>query len=126
MYQNQPFEIPRELRELAERNVAQARTAYGQFMDAMVQASAMWLGAMPPGGMTSGFKSVQERAIRFARQNAEASFALADELANAKDFQDALAIQNRYVQTQMHTYALQAQELAGLMADAARSARAGG
>jgi hypothetical protein len=30
MPQNQPFEIPQQLRELAERNVEQARTAYGQ------------------------------------------------------------------------------------------------
>jgi hypothetical protein len=35
MPQNQPFEIPQQLRELAERNVEQARTAYGQLMDAM-------------------------------------------------------------------------------------------
>jgi hypothetical protein len=43
MVQNQPFEIPEQLRELAERNVEQARAAYGQFMDAMVQAMGMWM-----------------------------------------------------------------------------------
>jgi hypothetical protein len=41
MPQNQPFEIPQQLRELAERNVEQARTAYGQLMDAMAQATGM-------------------------------------------------------------------------------------
>ena len=46
MAQTPPFEIPQQLRELAERNVEQARTAYGQFMDAMVQATGMWMGAM--------------------------------------------------------------------------------
>jgi hypothetical protein len=35
----QPFEIPQQLRELAERNVEQARAAYGQFMDAIAQAT---------------------------------------------------------------------------------------
>jgi hypothetical protein len=71
------------------------------------------MAAMPANEMTSGLKVVQERAIRFAKQNAEACFACASELANAKDIQDALAIQGRYAQTQMQAYALQAQELGG-------------
>jgi phasin len=121
MAQNQPFEIPQQLRELAERNVEQARTAYGQFMDAMVKASGMWLAALPSNDMTSGFKVVQERATRFAKQNAEACFELAAELANAKDIQDVLAIQSRYAQTQMQAYALQAQEIGRLMAEATQS-----
>ena len=121
MAQNQPFEIPQQLRELAERNVEQIRTAYAQFMDAMVHASDMWLAALPSNEMTSGFKVVQERATQFAKQNAEACFALASELANAKDIQDVLAIQSRYAQTQMQTYALQAQELGRLMVEASQS-----
>ena len=121
MAQTPPFEIPQQLRELAERNVEQARAAYGQFMDAMVQATGMWSMAMPANSMTSGFKVVQERAVRFAKQNAEAGFALASELANAKDISDVLAIQSRYAQTQMQAYALQAQELGRLMAEAAQN-----
>lgn len=121
MAQNNPFEIPQQLRELAERNVEQARAAYGQFMDAMVQATGMWSTAMPANAMTSGFKVVQDRGIRFAKQNAEACFALATELANAKDLQDVLAIQSRYAQTQMQAYALQAQELGRLMAEATQN-----
>ena len=123
MAQPPPFEIPQQLRELAERNVEQARTAYGQFMDAMVQATGMWTSAMPANAMTSGFKAVQDRAVRFAKQNAEACFALASELANAKDISDVLAIQSRYAQTQMQAYALQAQELGRLMAEATQNMR---
>jgi hypothetical protein len=121
MAQDKPFEIPQQLRDLAEKNVEQARTAYGQFMDAMVQATGMWMTAMPTNEMTAGFKVVQERAVRFAKQNAEACFALAGELANAKNIQDALAVQSRYGQTQMQAYTLQAQELGRLMAEAAQS-----
>jgi phasin len=120
MAQNQPFEIPQQLRELAERNVEQARAAYGQFMDAMAQATGRWMAAMPSNEMTSGFKVVQEQAIQFANQNAEACLALTSELANAKDIQDVLAIQSRFAQTQMQAYALQAQELGRLMAEAAQ------
>src|ERR1700674_5805178 len=121
MAQNQPFEIPQQLRELAEKNVEQARSAYAQLMDAMAQAMGMWAKALPSNETTSGFKVLQERAIRFAKQNAEAGFALADELANAKDIQDVLALQSRYAQTQMQNYALQAQELGRLMVEAAQS-----
>jgi hypothetical protein len=78
----------------------------------------MWLAAMPANQMTSGLKVVQERAIRFTKQNAEACFALAGELAKAKDIQDVIAIQSRYAHTQMQAYALQAQELGRLFAEA--------
>ena len=112
-----PFEIPQQLRELTEKNVEQARAAYGQFMDAMTQAMGMWLKAMPSNEMTSGFEAVQNKATKFAKQNAEAGFQLANEIANAKDIQDVLALQSRYAQSQMQNYALQAQELGRLMAE---------
>ena len=115
------FEFPPDLRELAEKNIQQARAAYGQFMDAMAQAMSVWATAMGANQATSGFKSVQDRAIHFAKQNAEACFALASELTNAKDITDVMAIQSRYAQTQLQTYALQAQELGRLMAEAAQS-----
>jgi hypothetical protein len=124
MVSKSPFEVPEPFRELAEKSVAQARAAYGQFMDAMGQAMDAWSRAMPANDMTSGFRVAQERAIRFARQNGEAGFALASELANAKNIQDILAIQSRYTQTQMQTYALQAQELARLLAEATQSMQA--
>ncbi len=84
----------------------------------MVQASGMWAKAMPANAMTASFKTVQDRAIRFAKQNAEAGFALAAELTNAKDMADIIAIQSRYAQSQIQVYALQAQELGRLMAEA--------
>ena len=121
MVSRSPFEVPEPIRELAEKNVAQARAAYGQFMDAMAQGLEMWSRAMPSNEVTAGFKVAQERAIRFAKQNAEACFALASELANAKNIQDMLAIQSRYAQTQMQAYALQAQELGRLMTEATQS-----
>ena len=120
MVQNQPFEMPQQLRELAEKNVEQARATYAQFMDAMTQAVSVWSTA-PSNVMTSGFKDVQELAIRFAKENAEAGFALASELANAKDIQGVITLQSRYAQTQLQSYARQAQELGRLMAEAMRS-----
>ncbi len=120
MAQNQPFEMPQQLRELAEKNVEQARAAYAQFMDALTQAMSVWSTA-PSNVMTSGFRDVQELAIRFAKENAEAGFTLASELANAKDIQGVTTLQSRYAQAQLQSYARQAQELGRLIAAAVQS-----
>jgi phasin len=121
MPEKQTFEIPQQLREIAEKNIEQARTAYGQLMDAMTQAMSAWI-STPSEALTSGFKAVRERAIQFAKENAEAGFALANELTKAKDLQDVLRLQSSFAQKQMESYARQAQELGRLMAEATRSA----
>jgi phasin len=124
MPEKQEFQIPQELREFAEKNIEQARAAYGQLTEAMTQAVRAW--SAPSTVMASGFKVVQERAIQFAKENADAGFALASELAKAKDLQDILRLQSNFAQTQMQSYARQAQELGGLMAEAMRSSKSKG
>jgi len=119
MGDNPSFEIPPELRDMAEKNVEQARAAYGQFMDFLTQAMGAWAGSSGAPDM-GGFRGVQERAIAFAKENAERSFALASDLARARDVQEVLTLQSRYAQTQMQTFGIQAQQLAWLMADALR------
>lgn len=121
MAQPPPFEIPQQLRDLTEKNLEHARNAYGQFMDAMTQAMGMWTNATPANAMTAGFKVVQDRAVKFAKQNGDACFNLATELASAKDLTDVLSIQSRHAQTQLQSYALQAQELSRLMVEAAQN-----
>jgi hypothetical protein len=63
----------------------------------MPEALSAWLSA-PSEAMTSGFRAVQERAIQFAKENAEAGFALANELTKAKDLQDVLRQQSSFAQ----------------------------
>ena len=117
----QPIEIPQPMRDVAVQNVEQARAAYDQFMGALTQATSMWSKAMSAIPMTSEFDAVHQRAARFAKQNAEAAFALAKDLANAKDAQEMSAIQTRYVHMQMQAYALQTHELSQLMTKASQS-----
>lgn len=114
------FQVPQQVRDLAEKNVDQARTAYGQFMDAMTQATSMWSTALPANEMTTGFKAVQDRAAKFAKQNADAAFALASDLAKAKDIQQVFALQSQYAQAQMQAFTAQGQELGQFMAEAAQ------
>jgi phasin len=115
------FEFPLQIRELAERNVEQARAACGQIMDAARKAQDMMGTMLPENSLTTGMKQLQERTMRFTRQNMDASFSLASELAKAKDFPEMLQIQSRHAQLQMAAYATQAQELGRLMADAVQN-----
>ena len=117
MTQN-PFEIPREMRELAEKNIEQAQAAFRQFSDTITQAMGIWSKAVPANETTSGFTMFQDRAARFAKQNAEAGLALASDIANAKDIKEVMSLQSRYAQTQMLSFGLQTQELGRIMTEA--------
>ena len=121
MYDKPQFEIPEAVRELAERNVEQARSAYNQFMDMArrVQDSL----ASSQGAMASGALEMQTRVAKFAEENIQASFAFASDLSRARDLKEYLEIQQRYAQKQMQAYAHQAQELGKLMSEAAQKAQ---
>ena len=121
MPENPPFEVPASVRELAERNVEQARTAYTQFLDFARQAQeAMTKSSV---AMATGAREVQSRAMRYAGDNVEAGFALASDLAKARDLKEFLEIQQRYAQQQLRTYTEQAQEIGRLLADTAQRAQ---
>ncbi|MFM9939881.1 MAG: phasin family protein [Hyphomicrobiaceae bacterium] len=118
MAEKSPFEIPDTVRDLAERNVEQARNAYSQFMTMARQAQEMMTKSSPL--MTESAREVQERAFRYAQDNIDASFNFAADLARARDVNEYLQIQTRYAQAQMKSYADQAQDLGRLMAEAAQ------
>jgi len=115
------MEIPAAMREMAERNVEQARSAYTQFMDMARQAQDMV--AKSSDAMATSAKEVQARALRYAQENMDSSFSFASDLARARDLREFLEIQQRYAQKQAMTYTQQAQELGRLMADAAQMAQ---
>jgi len=112
------FEIPSQMRDLAEKNVEQARSAFGQFMDMARQAQDMMTRSQ--GAMADSAREVQEKAMRYAQDNLDASFSFASDLARARDVKEALEIQTRYAQRQMRTYAEQSQDLGRLLSDAAQ------
>ena len=114
------FEIPQELRQLAEENVERARQLYLKFMAGAEQTMSAW-SAPSSDLMVPGFDQVRERATKLTKENADAAFKLAKEVANAKDLQELLSLQSRYVQSQMQWYADQTQEFGRLMAKALTS-----
>lgn len=121
MPQMPPMEIPEPVRQMAERNVEQSRSAYMQFVEMAKRAQEMV--AKSSGTMTNSALEIQTKALRFAEQNVEAGFSLASELARARDMKEYLEIQGKHAQRQMQTYANQAQELGRLMSEAAQKAQ---
>jgi hypothetical protein len=117
MSQEQKFEVPQELRHLADENVERARQLYVQFMDWVGQAMATWSSASS-GIIVPGLHEVQERAVKLANENADAAFKLAKDVAQAKDLQELIDLQTRYAQSQMKWFAYQTQEFGRLMAKA--------
>lgn len=118
MAETPPFEIPPQMRDLAEKNVEQARQAYGQFMEMALKAQDMMVRSS--GAMAESAREAQGKALRYAQDNLDASFDFAANLARARDLKEAMEIQSRYAQRQMRSYAEQAQDLGRLMADAAQ------
>jgi hypothetical protein len=111
-------ELMQGFRELAERNIEQARTAYGFYLATVADALRSWSSSP---SLDSRFKNVQALAMQFAKENGESAFALGKGLAAAKDLPQIVTLQNRYAQVQLETYARQAQELGRAMAEAAQS-----
>ena len=116
-----PFEIPQNMRELAEQSLEQAKTAYNQFMETSRNAQEVL--EQSSDTMTSSAKEVQQKAIEYAEANMQAGFDLANKLVLAKDMMEALQIQSTYTRQQMESYTRQVQELSSLMASAAKKAQ---
>lgn len=87
------FEIPEAMRDMAERNVEQARSAYTQFLDMARQAQDVV--AKSSDTMAQSAREIQLKAMRYAEQNMEANFAFVGDLAKARDLRDYMEIQSR-------------------------------
>src|SRR5262245_25305775 len=86
-------------------------------LEGIGQAMVAWSSASS-NVIAPGFHEVQERAVKLAKENADAAFKLAKDVAQAKDLQELIDLQTRYVQSQMKWYAYQSQEFGRLMAKA--------
>ena len=96
-----PFEIPQQLRDLAEQNIKQAHAAYEQLTDFVTKAVSAWTGALPSNPMAAVFKDVQARAMDIAMENAESAFTFAGKISNALTFQDIVTLQTEFAQDRM-------------------------
>jgi phasin len=103
------FQIPPEMRAVAEKSVAQAKQAVEGFISAAQRTVSAIEGQAE--AARKGAKDVSGKAMVFAERNITSSFDFAQKLVRAKDVQEMLELQASYIQTQMQVLAEQAKEL---------------
>jgi phasin len=103
------FEIPADMRAMAEKSVEQARIAFNTFMTAAQEAVATFEGQTK--AAQAGARDISEKALGYAERNVANSLAFADRLVHAKDAQDFIRLQTEFIQAQMKELAVQAKEL---------------
>lgn len=112
------FEIPPEMRALAEKSVEQARTAFDTFIAAA--QSAVSTAESQATSARDGAREVGQLAMRFAERNVATSFDYAQKLARAKDAQEVIGLHADFANGQIHALTEQARELSQ------RAAKVGG
>jgi phasin len=114
------FEIPKEMRSMAEASFEQARKGFEKFL-ATAQQTA---GSIEERGETvrAGAREISSKAIANAEKNVQASLDHAESLVHAKDLTEVMRLHSEYVQAQMRSLAEQASEMGQIVSRAAMDA----
>jgi phasin len=114
------FEIPKEMRSMAEASFDQARKAFEKFLS-NAQTTA---GSIEERGETvrAGAKEISTKAMSYAEKNVQASLDYAQALLQAKGLSEVMRLHGEYVQTQMRSLAEQASEMGQIVSRAAMDA----
>ena len=114
------FEMPKEMRAMAEASFEQARQTFEKFV-ASAQAVADSLEERNA-TVRAGAWDVGQKAVVNAERNVRASLDYAQSLLQAKDLTEVIRLESEYVQTQMRSLAEQAAEMGQLVSKAALDA----
>jgi phasin len=106
---NAGFEIPADMRALAEKSVEQAKQAFDVFISAAQHAVST--AENQAASAQAGAKEVGELAMGFAERNIASSFEFARKLLLAKDPNDVMALHAEYVSKQIAVLTEQGKEL---------------
>ena len=113
----QPFEIPNEMRALAERNVEQAKLAFTDYLRAARKSASnfdRWAEASQVGA-----QNFSKKAIGFAQSNALSAFDFAQKMVQAKDISELIQIQRMFFEWQIQALSEQVKDLVETAATAA-------
>jgi phasin len=114
------FEIPKEVKSMAEASFDQARKAFEGFLSGAQQTAAKLEGQ--GASVRAGAKDIGARAMSYAEKNVQASLDYAQSLLHAKDLTEVMRLHGDYVQAQMRSLAEQASELGQIVGRAAMDA----
>jgi phasin len=111
------FEIPKEVRSMAEAGFDQARKAFEKFVSS-AQATA---GTLEERGATAraGAKDIGAKVMAHAEKNVQSSLDYAQSLLHAKDLGEVMRLHSEFVQAQMRALAEQASEIGQAVGKAA-------
>jgi phasin len=114
------FEIPKEMRSMAEATFSQARDAFEKFLAGAQQTA----GTLEERSETvrAGAKDISSTAMSYAEKNMQASLDHAEALLHAKDLTEIMRLQGEYVQAQMRALADQASQMGQIVSRAAMEA----
>ncbi|MEH2495294.1 phasin [Bradyrhizobium sp. AZCC 1678] len=114
------FEIPKEMRSIAEASVEQARKTFEKFVGA-AQTAADSIEERNATVRASA-KDVSSKAMAYAEKNVQGSLDHAQSLLKAKDLPEVMRLHSEYVQAQMRALAEQASEMSQTVGKAAMDA----
>jgi phasin len=103
------YEIPPQMREFAEKSVAQAKQAFDSFVAAAQHA--VKTAETQAATTQSGVKEVGALAMSYAERNINSSFEFAQKLMRAKDTKEIMALNSEFVSGQIAVLTEQAKEL---------------
>jgi phasin len=93
------FEIPTEMRALAERSVEQAKLAFNNYMRAVEKAVSTFGERVE--ASQAGTLDVSKQAMHFAEHNVLSAFEFAHEVIRTKDVQNLVRMPTEFLQSQM-------------------------
>lgn len=104
-----PFEIPNEMRAMAERSVEQAKLAFNNYMQAAQEAVAGLEERVKASQV--GAQGISKKAMTYAETNVLSTFEFAQKIVQAKDIQEFIKMQTDFVQSQMKALSDQVKDL---------------
>ena len=117
------FEIPNEMRAVAERNVGQAKLAFNNFMQAAQEAVSDLEKRVE--ASQGGSLDISKKAMSFAERNILSTFEFAEKVVQAKDIQEMVRMQSLFVQSQMQALTEQAKDLGETVSKSAMDSMTG-
>ena len=114
------FEIPKDMRSMADAGLNQARKTFERFIEgAQVAADSLSARTATVG---AGAKDVSAMAFSYAEKNVQASLDYAQALVHAKDLSEVIRLHREYIQAQMRSVAEQASEMGQIVSRASMDA----
>jgi phasin len=107
------FEVPDEVRNMAEKTIEQAEKAFCMFLDAANKSLA---------SIPLPTTEMSKKALSFTEQNMKAAFDHAKKVVQTTDLQEAMRIQSEFLKTQFTNASEQIKKITGEVMSAAKDA----